>query len=382
MNTTGLIECRREDLLAALQTVCTAIERKNTIPILSYVLLQASGKTITVEGTDLDVTVRYTIPRSGNKAVVTTTLPAFELRDFCKAAGADDLWIKVQDNEATIKAGACRVLATFPPSDFPKDREYKTPVRFTCSFGDLRSAINIVKPAISTEDVRYYLNGSFFEPMGRNMLKLTATDGHRLHCTTINADGITAKDTKTRVIVPSKTLHIVEKWLGLAIRAWAKSKDGAPTLNVAIGPAGIDFLCGNFAVRSKIIDGTYPDYKRVIPSQGDDTKVVSFDQHALDGALKLVAAPRNENGKGVRFIIAKDKCELSRNGGDNKVSDSVACKYSGEPLEIGFNGSYVRDILASLGDGVIECVATDAMSPAIFRNPGNNTLTVLMPMRI
>lgn len=381
-NTMGLIECRRADLLSALEITCLAVWPRNTIPVLGNVLIQASNKTITVESTDLDVTVKTRLNRTGkDKKPVATTLPAKELLAFCKAAGGDELWIRVEESQASIHAGASRSLPTIIPSDFPKDREYDTPVRFTTDIGSFLSALEIVRPAISIDETRYYLNGIFFEPTNMNMLKLVATDGHRMHLTTMNADGIAA-NTATRVIVPSVTLRILVAYLKKALREWKKSKEPQQPMTVEFGQTGINFLHGAVVIRSKVIDGTFPDYNRVIPTNNNNKATI--DAKAIDAAIKTAHSPKHRIG--VKLSFKNDGVEVSTDSHDSgKVSSRVSCAYDGPfgPMESDFNGKYMRDAIAALGgNGLIEIVMGDPGSPAIWRMGNDNTMIVLMPRRV
>jgi DNA polymerase-3 subunit beta len=256
------------------------------------------------------------------------------------------------------------------------------------SIGDMLVMIKTVKPAISSEDTRYYLQGMFFEPLGENKLCVTATDGHRLHTMDIDAHGITAANVATKVIVPRRTLFIVEKWL----TRWLKS-NGSNTLFVSMGNKHINFICGAVNVRSKLIDGTFPDWRRVVPTTKKtkkkgvvvNDKVAKLDSKALDKILKVVGNARNKHlQQGVKFSFKNDTVELSRSDPDSgKISDTMPCTYAGEPIEIGFNGGYVHDIVAALDNGSIEMLMADAGSPTMIRKVGvDNPFCVLMPMRV
>ena len=391
MKTTGIIECSREAMLAALQIIQPALER-STIPILAYVLIRASNKTVTIEATDLDVLVRHTIGRTGSKVPVAVTVPLVPFMHAVKTGTGDTISMKVESAAANVTIGSGTVrLGTLPVADFPNNREYETPARFSLVPSALREMIRVIKPAISDEDTRYCLRGIFFEPSGKeNELLATATDGHRLHTIPVYAEGITAMDAAKQVIqkaiVPSKTIYVVEKWLGHAVRAWAKS-GVEMKVSVEMGGAGINFSAGATVIRSRCVDGTYPDYRRVIPQEVDANKVATIDGKALAAAIKRVAAKRNAPSQGVKFSFAKDKLALSRVDLDNGIiEDKLSCTYSSPqkaPIEIGYNGGYVQDILGCFGGGLLELKITDPSSPAIWkRSDGKGPLIVLMPMRV
>lgn len=375
-----LIECKRKDLLAALDIVMPAMERRNTIPILANVVLLAKGKKISLRGTDLDVSVEYNgVARTGkDKHTVEFTVNAFDLHHFLKNAGDDDLWMvyEPENKQVGLRAGANRTLHTLPVDDFPELSESETPARFDMSIGDMLILIKTVKPGISIEETRYYLNGMFFEPLGANKMCVTATDGHRLHTMGVKADGLKERDTATKVIVPTKTLSVVEKWL----TKWLKSFSGE-TLFVEMGNKHINFRCGSVTVRSRLIDGTFPDWRRVVPSTTD--KIAVVDGKKLDAILKNVGGKRSD-GRSTKFIFANNKLEISRTDPDHgKISDTMEDVYSAERIEIGFNAAYMRDIITSLGGGEIEIAMSDAGSPTLCRKPGEtNPFCVLMPMRV
>jgi DNA polymerase III subunit beta len=393
-----LIECKRLDLLAALNVVMPVVETKNTIPILANIMISAEGKKISVEATNLDVMIRHNgIVRVDNtESEVAVTVNAKALYDFVKAAGADYLSIlpDFEQKIASFNAGAARSLHILPVEDFPKEREYETPARFEISFGEMLTIIQTIKPAISIEETRYYLNGMFFEPRDINSLCVTATDGHRLHTMTVKADGLTAANAAaTPFIIPRKTLSVVEKWLTGLVKTWAKSNEPAHTLSVEMGAKGTKFHCGPVTINSKNIDGTFPDWRRAVPvikktkKKGVvvNDKVAVLDSKALDKILKVVANNRNKHlQQGVHFSFKNDTVELSRSDPDSgKISDTMPCAYAGAPIEIGFNGSYVRDIIAALDNGSIEMIMADAGSPTMIRKVGvANPFCVLMPMRV
>jgi DNA polymerase-3 subunit beta len=393
-----IIECKRLDLLAALDTIMPAMERRNTIPIIGNVLLRAEGKKIALKGTDLDVTVECNgVARTGkDKHTVEMTVNAFDLHHFLKNAGADDLWManEPDNNQVGLRAGPNRTLHTLPVGDFPTMKEYETPARFEMGIGDMLILIKTIKPAISTEDTRYYLGGMFFEPLGEGKMCVVATDGHRLHTMNVKSDGILAINTATKVIVPAKTISVVEKWLTPLMCKLAKSAGGPATLFVEMGNGGINFRCGTTVVRSKVIDGTFPDWRRVVPKtkrkdpkdleEAVNDKVVQIESSDFEDALKIVSAKRGSHSPGIKFKFGKNEVELSRNDPDSgKINTSIACVYEGEPIEIGFNASYVRDIIKALDGGRIEMIMADAGSPTIIRKVGvENPFCVLMPMRV
>lgn len=377
-----LIECKRKDLLAALDIVMPAMERRNTIPILANVVLLAEGKKISLRGTDLDVSVEYNgVARTGkDKHTVEFTVNAFDLHHFLKNAGDDDLWMvyEPENKQVGLRAGANRTLHTLPVDDFPKLSESETPARFDMSIGDMLILIKTIKPGISTEETRYYLNGMFFEPLGANKMCVTATDGHRLHTMDVKADGLKAINTATKVIVPTKTLSVVEKWL----TKWLKSFSGE-TLFVEMGNKHINFRCGSVTVRSRLIDGTFPDWRRVVPSTNDKSAIV--DGNKLDAILKIVGGKRSGYPRATKFAFTNNKLEVSSIDPDSgKISDTMPCVYGAEHIEIGFNAAYMRDIIGALGGGgEIEIAMSDAGSPTLCRKPGEtNPFCILMPMRV
>lgn len=348
----------RAELSRVLTTVGRVIEARNTIPILSHFMLTASapGGGLAVTGTDLDIVVTSSaqadIEQDGAVCV-----DAKLLSDIAKKAGDSDITISLADDKLVVKSGRSRFsLATLPAQDFPDFGA----ASFTADFDiDLAALFAPVQFAISNDDVRYYLQGVFLHALdGR--LTAVATDGHRLSATSVDSD-VSIPD----IIVPRKTVGLLPK--GMA--------------RVSVSDTKIRVVSGDFVLTSKLIDGTFPDYRRVIPAAND--KVVSFDRDALLRASDRVATISSERGRAVKFSIAPGGISLAVRSDAGDAVDEIAANYAGEPIEIGFNAGYVRDMLSILPAGEVSMALADGGSPALVKSAAADNWTgVCMPMRV
>jgi DNA polymerase-3 subunit beta len=384
------LETKRADFVAALALLNNVVERRNTIPILSNVRISNRRNSIVIEGTDLDVVMKIEVPRIGNSLKVDTTLLHGALLNFLKSSTSDNVTISGEPgNKVFVQAGASMKTDQLPASDWPTfPTSFKTPVKFSVSALDLKSALDAVAPAISIEETRYYLNGIYFEPCGLNELKMTATDGHRLHSKKIAVEGMGYGEKLDRIIVPRKTVHAVQKLCDALLKTWKKDKSAASALNcmidVCFGTGRIDFRCGTTEIISKGIDGTFPDYNRVIPTGND--KTATFISAALDATIKRVAANSGKSGHAyaLKFSLVQNNCTLSVcNHDTGDVSEMIDTRYDHDPMDIGFHPPYVRDAIKVLGTDTVEFVLADPGTPTIIRSDQNaDLMVVIMPKRV
>ncbi|UYE95794.1 hypothetical protein HAAEEKHM_00074 [Sinorhizobium phage AP-16-3] len=346
----------RANLTRVIGAVSKVVESRNTIPVLSHLLLSADGKQLRVTGTDLDITAT-----AGTEADVqasgTVCVDAKLLGSIAAKAGADSVELSLEGDKLTVKSGRSRFsLATLPAVDFP-DLGGGT---FTAEFElDLASLFAPVAFAISSDDVRYYLQGIFLHSH-EGKLTAVATDGHRLAAQSTES-GVTIPD----IIVPKKTVGLLPKG----------------SVKVSVSDTKIRVVSGDFVMTSKLIDGTFPDYRRVIPSAND--KVVTFDRDALLHASDRVATISSERGRAVKFSIAPGGISLSVRSDVGDAADEIAADYTGEPVDIGFNAGYVRDMLSVLPTGEVSFALADGGSPALVKSTSvENWTGVCMPMRV
>lgn len=336
----------KHDLARLLSSVTKAVESKNTIPILATVRLVADGTELQATATNLDIEITGSVPTDGSLACC---VDAKLLAGIVSKAGGD-VTLEHDGTTLTVKSGRSRFkLQTLPVEDFPD----LTAGDFTATFdADLSSVFAGVAFAVSTEETRYYLNGVYLEPTAA-----TATDGHRL------AHVATELPSFQPVIVPSKTVAL-----------WPKG-----SANVSLSSTKIRVQTADVVLTSKLIDGSYPDYQRVIPTQND--KFVLADKAALQAAVARVSTVADQRGRAVKLEIAPGQVGLSVRG-DAEATDSVEVDYSGEPLEIGFNAAYLQEILANVPGETVRIALNDAGSPTLFTGGDENLLAVCMPMRV
>lgn len=348
----------RTDLTRLLTAVTKVVETRNNIPILGNVLLSVEDGQFSARATDLDIEVSTSLPVL-DATNGSTTVNAKLLADIAKRA-AGDISLSLEDGVLVVKSGRSRFkLATLPVDDFPSFAAGGFDVEFDV---DLAALVAPCAFAISTEETRYYLNGVFLHNPG-SALVAVATDGHRLSRHTAPAVGDLPP-----VILPRKLVSILPK--GTVRVSLSGTKVRVQTAN------GAD---GDTVITSKLIDGTFPDYQRVIPTQND--KIVLASIAELRTAVERVSTVATERGRAVKLEIAPGQVALSVRG-DAEATDVVEADYSGEPIEIGFNAAYMTELLGNLTGDTVRIALNDGGSPTIFTGGDENLLTVCMPMRV
>ena len=366
----------RGELLRALGHVTSVVERRTTIPILSNVLLRAGNNKLSLKATDLEREVIEDVA-----ATVSTpgavTVPAHMLHDIVrKLPDGAEIEIKrdPEKERLTITAGQSRfALQTLGPEDFPDIAAGDLAHSFELGAADLKRLIEKTRFAISTEETRYYLNGIFLhvaEKGATRTLRAVATDGHRLAQVELSrpegAEGMPG------VIIPRKTVHELHRLI---------EASSAP-VKVGVSPSKVRFEIGSVTLTSKLIDGTFPDYGRVIP-QGNDKELTVSNAHFI-GAVDRVSTIASERGRAVKLNINGDKLVLSVNNPEGgSATEEIDVGYTATPLEIGFNARYLLDIASQLEGDEARFLLADPGSPTMIRDGGDDTaLYVLMPMRV
>ena len=366
----------RSILLKSLGHVQSVVERRNTIPILSNVLIEAiaadgSGSGgIRLMATDLDLQIVETVDAQVTQAGA-TTISAHTLFDIArKLPEGAQVSLAAADGKMAVNAGRARFnLSTLPRDDFPVIAEGELPTSFELPAATLRQIIDKTRFAISTEETRYYLNGIFMH-VADDMLKAAATDGHRLARVTVaRPEG--AEDMPD-IIVPRKCVAELRKLLD--------EVDG--TVAVSLSSTKIRFVLGHAVLTSKLIDGTFPDYSRVIPTGND--KILRIDPKSFMQGVDRVATIASEKTRAVKMALDKDKITLSVTSPENgTAAEEVPGDYDAAAFEIGFNARYLMDILAQVDGDMIEVHLADAAAPTLLReNDKSSALYVLMPMRV
>ena len=361
----------RATLLKSLGHVQSVVERRNTIPILSNVLIEARDDgSLRLMATDLDLQVDESVPANVAQAGA-TTVSAHTLFDIVrKLPEGSQVEITAAEGKMQVIAGRSRFnLSTLPRDDFPVIAEGDLPTRFELPAATLRQVIEKTRFAISSEETRYYLMGIFFHVID-DQLRAAATDGHRLARVTVpRPDGA---EEMPDVIVPRKAIAELFKLL--------EELEG--TVEISLSPTKIRFGLGSAILTSKLIDGTFPDYNRVIPTGND--KLLKLDPKSFSAGVDRVSTIASEKTRAVKISVDRDKVTLSVTSPENGVAtEELAADYGADGIEIGFNAKYLLDILGEIDGDVVEVHLADAAAPTLLReNDKSNALYVLMPMRV
>jgi DNA polymerase-3 subunit beta len=361
----------RATLLKSLGHVQSVVERRNTIPILSNVLIEArDDNSIRLMATDLDLQVDESVPANVDQPGA-TTVPAHTLFDIVrKLPEGSQVELNVAEGKMHLSAGRARFhLATLPRDDFPVISEGELPTKFELPAATLRQIIDKTRFAISSEETRYYLMGIFLH-VADDQLKAAATDGHRLARVVIpKPDGA---DGMPDVIVPRKCVAELRKLL----------EEVEGTVEVSLSPTKIRFGLGSAVLTSKLIDGTFPDYNRVIPTAND--KLLKLDPKTFSAGVDRVSTIASEKTRAVKMSVDRDKVTLSVTSPESgTATEELPADYGSDTIEIGFNARYLLDILSEIEGDTVEVHLADAAAPTLLReNDKSNALYVLMPMRV
>lgn len=361
----------REALLKPLQLVSGVVERRQTLPVLSNVLLVLKDKELSLTGTDLEVELigRVQVDESAQGGEI--TVPARKLLDICKSL-ADDavLEMTLEDTKMQVKSGRSRFsLTTLPAQDFPSVDEEADSFSLTIAQKKLNDLLDNTSFAMAQQDVRYYLNGMLFE-VAPDYLRVVATDGHRLAMETVAmSNDLTAVQ---QLILPRKGIMELARLL---------SDDGGE-ITLTFGQNHIRAQVPEYSFTSKLVDGKFPDYNRVLPKGGD--RVVIGDCQTLRQAFVRVSILSNEKYRGVRAMLSRDELRVVANNPEQEEAEEVVpVQYEGGPLEIGFNVSYLIDVLTTLPSKQVRMTLSDPNSSALLEaEGGGEALYVVMPMRL
>jgi DNA polymerase III subunit beta len=365
------LQIQRETLLKPLQLVSGAVEKRQTLPVLSHVLVKASGQGLSLIATDLEVELLGHVRLNTTIEENEITVPAKKFIDICRNLAENAMLdIKLDKNRLIIKSGRSRfVLSTLPASEFPRISESPTLVEFTMTQGELKYLLSSTHFAMAQQDVRYYLNGMLFH-LDDQELKVIATDGHRLALSSLSSEK--ASKINSQVIVPRKAVQELMRLL---------NDEGEP-VTIGIGSSHIHVKGQDFVFTSKLVDGKFPDFNRVIPKDSDKTVIV--DRDVFKQALTRAAILCNEKFHGVRVVLSENQMKIFANNPEQEeAEEELEVNYQGKTLEVGFNVSYLLDVLSSLNSGNIKLSLHDANSSVLVEQAENSrNLYVIMPMRI
>lgn len=359
----------REHLLEALQSVIGVVERRQTMPILSNVLLSARDSRLRVTATDLEVELvagaEVTVGQAGD-----VTLPGRKLFDIVRTLpDRTGITLTREGEKVVLRGGRSRfTLSSLPASEFPVIEEISTQTTLRLAARDCRRLLDKTHFAMAQQDVRYYLNGTLLESDGKS-LRAVATDGHRLSWGEIMLGGPVSEH--QQIIVPRKGVLELQRLL-----------DGEGEVTVEFGTSHIRAQIGDVRLTSKLIDGKFPEYSRVIPA--NPPRVMTAPREALRAALQRTAILSNEKYRGVRLAFGPGLLTIqAHNPEHEEAEDQLEVDFSGEPLEIGFNVGYLLDALGAIESESVEVCLTGADSSCLIRAPGDGSVKyVVMPMRL
>ena len=361
----------RMSLLRPLGHVQSVVERRNTIPILANVVLRAEEGELSLTATDMDMDIATEVGCSVMTSG-TTTMSAHLLYDIArKLPDGAEVEIAVNDGHAMVSAGRSSFrLPTLPVEDFPAISSNELPVNFSLTAADMRDLIDATRFAISTEETRYYLNGIYIHKAESGELCAVATDGHRLAMTRQALPSGAAQ--MPSIILPRKAVSELRKLLD----------DFDGDVLIGLSETRAEFRFGVVRLTSKLIDGTFPDYTRVIPVGND--RIMQVGVSAFSAAVDRVSTIASEKSRSVKMGLRSGVLTLSASNTDaSSATEELEVSYDGPEMEIGFNARYLLDIAGQVNSDMVEFALADQGSPSLVRAPGDEaSLFVLMPMRV
>lgn len=366
-----LIKSQRDALLAPLQSVSGIVERRHTLPILSNVLLEKRGDRLTLLATDIEIqitTVTNGAVGDGDGAV---TVGARKLQEILRSLpDTAEISLLLDDKRLQVRAGKSRFsLQTLPADDFPRMTLTEGETRsFQITQKAFRQLIGKTQYSMATQDVRYYLNGLLLLVDGKE-LRAVATDGHRLAYASVPID---TELPRQELILPRKTVLELNRLL----------LDNEEPLNITLASNQVRFAFGSVVLVSKLIDGKFPDYERVVPASLRNHMTVG--RQTLMQAMQRAAILTNEKFRGIRVVLADNSLKLiAANAEQEEAQEEIEVDYTGEPIDVGFNVGYLLDVLNNVHTDEVQWSFNDANSSALITVPGNDRFKyVIMPMRI
>ncbi|MCL7930815.1 DNA polymerase III subunit beta [Halomonas llamarensis] len=361
----------REALLRPLTLVAGVVERRQTLPVLSNVLIEIEGDQVALTGTDLEVELVGRTVASHVEQEGAATVPARKLMDICKSLPEQaEIQLAVEEGRAVLRSGRSRfTLSTLPVAEFPNIEDNEGSQELSVPRGTLKHLIESTSFAMAQQDVRYYLNGMLLE-IQSNLLRAVATDGHRLSMCSRSVEVTVEQPHK--LIVPRKGILELARLLD----------DSDEPVSLTLGSTHIRAHTGDFTFTSKLIDGKFPDYERVVPRNGD--RVLLAERAALRQVLSRTAILSNEKYRGVRLYLEPNNLKVMANNPEQEeAEENIAVEYNGPSMEIGFNVGYLVDVLTVLDEERMQMTFADPNSSALMEEPGGgDALYVVMPMRL
>ena len=366
-------EISRKELLPPLKMIIGVVEQRQTLPILANTLIKVKDNGLYLTATDAEVEVACNLPLEsniGSDSEGETTLPARKLFDICKSlSDTTTIQVTIEDTQATIKAGKSKFkLQTLPAIDFPDRPQLQEQASFTISQSNLKNLFSKTSFCIAVNDVRYYLNGILLE-IANGKISLVGTDGHRMAVAQLDFDS----ETNAKVIIPRKAVLELSKLL----------TDGDDEIKISFDDNHIRFeLNDSLEISSKLIDGAFPDWQNVIPAEPD--KIVITEANTLKQALTRAAILSNEKYKGVRLALTNNQLNISaKNSYQEEAEEIIEVEYTGDDLEIGFNGTYLLDAINVVSTNMVQIALSDGNSSCLITEEDNDdSKFIVMPMRL
>jgi len=360
----------RNQILEPLQSVCGIVEKRHTLPILSNVLIEKDAGRLTLLATDIEIQIK-TSTEAGSGETAALTVAARKLQDILRSLPEDvEVNISFEEKRLQVKAGKSRFhLQTLPAEDFPRMAQSDVgQTLLSVSQKNFKRQLSLVQYAMAQQDIRYYLNGLLLVIKG-NEIRMVATDGHRL---AYASENIGEQNQAIEVILPRKTVLELSRQL----------EDNDGILEIALTPTQALFRFGAIEFISKLIDGKFPDYERVIPQNHGN--LLKLSRTGLLQSLLRAKILTNEKTPGVRLVITPGSLKIiSNNTEREEANEEIEIDYQSDSIDIGFNVNYLLDVLNNVSVEYVECRLGDTNSSALFSLPGNDNFKyVVMPMRI
>lgn len=365
-----LLKTERDRLLRPLQAVSGIVDKRHTLPILSNVLLERTDGRLTLLATDIELQIQTIAEQTDASEPVALTVSARKFQDILRALPEGEVALQAEDKRLLIRSGKSRfTLQTLPAADYPR-MSASTEVAVTVSMAQrhLRRLIGLVQYAMALQDIRYYLNGMLMV-VRAGEFRLVATDGHRLAYASMPLPGVSEE---IEIILPRKAVLELARLLA----------DNDDPVQLRLGATQAQFNFGSIEFITKLIDGKFPDYDRVIPVGHD--RVFALARTTLQAALLRAAILTNERFRGVRMVLSAGTLKLvSSNAEQEEAEELIDVDYHWEPMDIGFNVNYLIDMLSNVAIETVEVSLKDSGSSALFSFPGQDDFKyVVMPMRI
>jgi DNA polymerase III subunit beta len=364
-----LVKASRDALLKPLQVVSGIVERRQTLPILANILVRKDGERVSFTATDLEIQIQTSADIGAGKDAAATTVAARKLVDILRTLPEADVALSLSNRKMAIASGKSRFnLQTLAAEEFPTIAQAEFTADFTLPASTFKYLLSMVHFAMAQQDIRYYLNGMLLVVDGTTV-RAVATDGHRLALCEVAKDGASGK---IEAIIPRKTVLELSRLL----------PDSDEPVRVQMAANQVKFSFGDIELVSKLVEGKFPDYQRVLPAA--NTKVFAIGREDLMHALQRAAILTTDKFKGVRMVLATGSLKITSTNADQEdAQDELEIDYTGDGLDIGFNVNYLLDVLANLKNEQISFSLGDALGSALITMPDSEKFKyVVMPMRI